>query len=131
MQIMMYLLIILGVHTKMSNFSDAKTIKYNPSLRTLDTTNLNLTGGLIGDGTVVTGNTDNITVKDKIAELSSGNTNATNLENLESGILINRVGNDSPDNEALIWNENNSSFEFIETDGVSTDASLNRTDILV
>ena len=78
-------------------------------------------------GTVVTVNTDNITVKDKIVELSSGNTNATNLENLESGILINRVGNDSPDNRALIWNENNSSFEFIETDGVSTDASLNST----
>ena len=73
------------------NFSDAKTIKYNPSLGTLSTTNLNLTGNLVVSGTVVTVNTDNITVKDKIIELSSGNTNATNLE---SGILINRVGND-------------------------------------
>ena len=79
-------------------------------------------------GTVVTVNTDNITVKDKIIELSSGNTNATNLE---SGILINRIGNDSPDNRALIWNENNSSFEFIETSSVSTDTSLTHTDILM
>ena len=106
------------------NFSDAKTIKYNPSLGTLSTTNINLAGNLVVAGTVLTVNTDNMTVKDKIIELSSGNTDATNLE---SGILINRVGNGSPDNRALIWNENNSSFEFIETNSVSTNTSLNRT----
>ena len=69
-----------------------------------------------------------MTVKDKIIELSSGNTDATNLE---SGILINRIGNNSADNKgdnrAMIWNEIKSSFEFIETESVSTDTSLIRT----